>query len=80
MSVPGPWYTKPWDKLASGRRAVLGVWCYLGAAVLSLTLAAFSDAASSTRIGWAAIGAVWAAIGASLIATLRHRTRSAQQD
>ncbi len=79
MSLPGPWYTKPWRRLASGRRAVLGVWCYLGAAVLCVMLAAFSDAATATRIGWTVIGAVWAFIGASLLATLRHRTRSTQQ-
>ena len=71
MSLPGPWYTKPWRRLASGRRAGLGGWCYLGAAMLSLMLAAFSDAATATRIGWAVIGAVWMPIGASLLATLR---------
>ena len=79
MSQPGPWYTKPWRKLASGRRAVLGVWCYLGAAVVSLTLAGVSHAGTATRAGWAAIGTVWALIGASLWATLRYRSRSSPQ-
>jgi hypothetical protein len=76
MAVPAPWYTKPWRRLASGRRAVLGVWCYLIAAVASLTMAAVSHAAATTRAGWAAIGTVWAFIGLSLLATLRHRSRS----
>ena len=51
MSLRGTWYAKLWRRLAAGRRAVLGVWCYLGAGVLCVMLAAFSDAATATRIG-----------------------------
>ena len=79
MSVVGPWYTRPWRKLASGRRAVLGVWCYLSCAAVSFIVAALSHAGAATRVGWVAIGAVWAFIGTSLVATLRFRTRSSQQ-
>lgn len=79
MSSSTPWFTRPWRKLASGRRAVLGVWCYLIAAVTSLTLAAGSHAGAATRAGWAAIGTVFAFISVTLWATLRHRSRSSAQ-
>ena len=79
MPVVAPWYTRRWRKLASGRRAVLGVWCYLTCAAVSLIVAALSHADAATRVGWAVIGAVWAFIGLSLLATLRHRARSSER-
>jgi len=76
MDSRTPWFAKPWKKSARPRGSAVAAVGYLVAGFGSVGLAATTDRGVGARVAWAVTGAVFLALGLTLLATLRWRRKN----
>ncbi len=72
--MPNAWYSKPWRRTPSGRRAVVAACLYLATGAVGIALILLTDGIA-VRLGWAWFTLVCLGLGATLAATLSKRRR-----